>query len=752
MYGAGVLQEQVTVISQDYGSTWEDSIVVTPNGIYGVDTWAKKIWRYDGTTFSLISDQLVQRYLNENITLLESDWTPTVALKNVKSHYNAYKGDIMFTFYKDDVEWNLCFNERIGKFVTRYSWTPLLSENIQNSFVSIDKQSMEPLALIAKTQTTTKGVTLLNTVDSEYTFNYEKQLHTYNIIDVYDGDIYELDDNGNPKVDDNGQPIYATGVDASKVGVGTHIKEEVCKFNKILTLVGYDLCNGVLGHIRSVTYSKWDPETHKEIVETIVNDSNHGMWIDNHPVTKIVAQDLTDNEIEELKKSGEIIDDESAGSTAIETDSKYKVSAVGWGLRTNVITDNDLKNKPDDAIIEGVEKTENYLKTDGNTYYKDVINDEDDKTDGGEFLDGDDIDRIEWTNFKASHRNYVSCTSDRNLGIEVKLSEYVNWIKINLSITPTITTLDEVGDDEENFRTSTCTTSADPFLQTVCFITNSKYLDQVASDSEVDKNIREEYKNYLESYKNTCRVGLYTHGKAGIYDEINYSDLNPDNQVKPTVWYNKQEPFEFEFVVNSPVGLQKVFDNLVIISNNVEPESLDISIVGDVYDFNKAGIFNAQHTEGVFDKETGIMDLSKLEKDKLKAEFKDTDRSQNFDITYNENTDREIRFNTTVSRDNVLNQYVLNLHNNCRNVKDVKWGKRLGNIEYREDKWLVTLSPIMFKQTQAVYKDDEIIKTISKHVSSTKIRDKWCKIKIRYKGDKLVVISSIHTLMSLSFS
>ena len=58
----------------------------------------------------------------------------------------------------------------------------------------------------------------------------------------------------------------------------------------------------------------------------------------------------------------------------------------------------------------------------------------------------------------------------------------------------------------------------------------------------------------------------------------------------------------------------------------------------------------------------------------------------------------------------------------------------------------------MFKQTQAIYKDDEIIKTISKHVSSTKIRDKWCKIKIRYKGDKLVVISSIHTLMSLSFS
>lgn len=38
MYGTGVIQPQVTVISQDYGSTWEDSVIVTPGGIYGVDT------------------------------------------------------------------------------------------------------------------------------------------------------------------------------------------------------------------------------------------------------------------------------------------------------------------------------------------------------------------------------------------------------------------------------------------------------------------------------------------------------------------------------------------------------------------------------------------------------------------------------------------------------------------------------------------------------------------------------------------
>ena len=47
--------------------------------------------------------------------------------------------------------------------------------------------------------------------------------------------------------------------------------------------------------------------------------------------------------------------------------------------------------------------------------------------------------------------------------------------------------------------------------------------------------------------------GFYVHGRAGIFDEIDYEDENLDNQIKPTYWYNKQEPFEFEFVVNEPI-------------------------------------------------------------------------------------------------------------------------------------------------------------------------------------------------------
>lgn len=41
----------------------------------------------------------IQRYLNDHIKLDETDKYPIISLRNVKTHYNNYKGDVMFTFY-----------------------------------------------------------------------------------------------------------------------------------------------------------------------------------------------------------------------------------------------------------------------------------------------------------------------------------------------------------------------------------------------------------------------------------------------------------------------------------------------------------------------------------------------------------------------------------------------------------------------------------------------------------------------------
>ena len=77
------------------------------------NTIAKKIWRTDGQSFETLSDLTVQKFLNDNINLKESDKIPTVGIKNVKTHYNSFKGDIMFTFYNNEKIWNLCYNEKL---------------------------------------------------------------------------------------------------------------------------------------------------------------------------------------------------------------------------------------------------------------------------------------------------------------------------------------------------------------------------------------------------------------------------------------------------------------------------------------------------------------------------------------------------------------------------------------------------------------------------------------------------------------
>ena len=43
IYGYGVLPDEMTIISQDYGSKYEHSVIRTPIGIYGIDVDAKKI-------------------------------------------------------------------------------------------------------------------------------------------------------------------------------------------------------------------------------------------------------------------------------------------------------------------------------------------------------------------------------------------------------------------------------------------------------------------------------------------------------------------------------------------------------------------------------------------------------------------------------------------------------------------------------------------------------------------------------------
>lgn len=483
LQGVGVLQSQVSVVSPDFGSIWPESIIKTPIGIYGVDTYAKKIWRYTATNgFETISDMKIQRFLNDNIKLKEEDKYPTIGLRNVKTHYNNHKGDILFTFYNftEGKEWNFCFNERMNKWITRYSWTPLYSENINNVFYSLDKKRAEILSYIYDNKNTPYGI---RTSKHEWEFNGE---------DLADTFTTKLELVGNPLITDF-----------------------ELKINKITS-----------------SYINYDDE-----IEFNLNKEDFN-WDSNS-------------------------------------------------------------------------KTLSWKKSDVEFKY----------------------------------------------GIRIPL-----YYKFDVTVTPII---------NENKVT--------PFKETLCFVVDYRYNE--------------------EQYSELLTNGFYVHGRAGVFDEIDYEDENPDNQIKPTKWYNRQEPFEFEFVVNEPVGLHKIFDNLVIISNKVEPKSIEFEIVGDVYNFKKAGLF------------------------KTGKGFK----------------------NTKVDYDPILNQYTLITEQECKNIE--KHGRRLGNIHYKEDSWYLTVEPIKFDPE---FKADE--QNPPSKWNSTRIRDKFVKIRVKYSGDSQVIITAIKNLYSLSSS
>lgn len=143
---SNVLPENPKIISDTFGSQWKDSIIKTPTGIYGVDTVGKKIWRTNGENFECISDFKVQEFLNKNITLTEREIDPIIGIRNVKTHYNKFKHDVMFTFYDnlygfEEKVWNLCYNELLQKWITFYSWVPSYSENIYNQYFSFDRNT-----------------------------------------------------------------------------------------------------------------------------------------------------------------------------------------------------------------------------------------------------------------------------------------------------------------------------------------------------------------------------------------------------------------------------------------------------------------------------------------------------------------------------------------------------------------------------------------------------------------------------------
>lgn len=196
---SNVLPENPRVVSDKYGSQWRESIIKTPLGIYGVDTVAKKIWYTDGEQFQCISDFVVQEFLNQNISLTERELDPIIGIRNVKTHYNAFKQDVMFTFYDnlygfEEKVWNLCFNEYQQKWITFYSWVPSYSENIYNQYFSFDRNTSKWIAKLGVSQSGndfSDGVTVDNVIITDNNYQATLSLSNRNL-PTGDGATYTI--------------------------------------------------------------------------------------------------------------------------------------------------------------------------------------------------------------------------------------------------------------------------------------------------------------------------------------------------------------------------------------------------------------------------------------------------------------------------------------------------------------------------------------------------------------------------------
>lgn len=183
---SNVLPENPKVLSDTFGSQWRDSVIKTPRAVYGVDTIGKKIWRTNGESFECISDFKVQEFLNKNISLTERETEPVIGIRNVKSHFNRFKNDVMFTFYDnlhgfEEKVWNLCFNEDLQKWITFYSWVPSYSENIYNQYFSFNRETskwISKLGISHYGNDFSDGVTLENNIIENA--NWETILHLSN--------------------------------------------------------------------------------------------------------------------------------------------------------------------------------------------------------------------------------------------------------------------------------------------------------------------------------------------------------------------------------------------------------------------------------------------------------------------------------------------------------------------------------------------------------------------------------------------
>lgn len=274
--------------------------------------------------------------------------------------------------------------------------------------------------------------------------------------------------------------------------------------------------------------------------------------------------------------------------------------------------------------------------------------------------------------------------------------------------------------------------------------------------------------------------------------------------MKPCFWYGKQHPFEFEFVVVDNPGIHKIFNNLYIIANKAKPESFHYEIVGEVYDFakdKKNAYYRQEATKELYqnlgcdilyDRDYKETLISKNVKSTMFPWY--YERIDTFDQIYDSyqmatskyNRDYQNITGSEIVHEPLLDEYRIAVHQKANDIVEV--GRLRGNMQYKEDIWNVEIRPMYFVQRNETWEsvppiilnnlpkitateittddlptnyditdientpDDELIYTGWTDRKETRIRDKYCKIKVRYSGEDLAIITALKTIYTASYA
>lgn len=657
-----VLPENPQIVLSDMiGSQWAESVVKTPYAVYGVDTVAKKIWRTDGKNLETISDFKVNKFLVDNLSLSERETTPIIGIRNVKTHYNANKNDVMFTFYDqkygfEDKAWNLCYNEITKSFVTFYSWLPSYSANIDNIFFTFDRSVSKYIAKLG-----------LNDMMS------------------------------NSK---SGLIVSANILPVNSLGKN---------MNVIMPIKGI--------------YDRYIPENIGQTKVTL--EILPGL---NHSEKYVQFQYFTQEGGSTVSKSSMILPNVNIDSNGNIEDGKAYIEVK----IASIIEECDKRQS---------EEEKNNVATDKR-----------------EYLVPQDI-------------------SQAGLSSYYKIYKILNDKLLAINIRATLGTEDS--GSASTFNKTTLINSG--YYDFTLYFTFSEFFYN-KQETEVTKKLPAFLTNF------------WKHGQAGIIDT--------QEHIKPCYWYNKQHPFEFEFVVKDNSIKQKIWDNLQIISNKAEPESFHFEINGDSYEFSKDKPnmwYRQELTKNTYQKLGSDITYDHLYNDSKRGVTpQQYPKSTIFPLYYNRldsvneiedyyhsmrsPSDRDYSrlSGSEIVRYEDLNQYNISTH--IKNLPIPKHGIIKGNSYYQEDEWYIQIPSINIAQkNEAIWKDGKppiVLNWIPNDLDKTEIsdedlpntynlgnvdttgwtyrqqipmKDKYIKIKIRYTGNDLAIITGILTTYRLSY-